>query len=156
MIFLLKIDDFHMCLVHLFQIFVYTVYQINLMSFFFFSYWFMLIHHQIYYQYVHSCHHLYERLFKECICNKSLMRFFIHVLKQIDDFECLNHLFMHLIWNQLTSFYISELLYRLWLFWSKSCSFRLISISHQCCNASLVHVYCDYIYKTRTSLLLFY
>jgi len=37
------------------------------------------------------------------------MRFFIHDLKQIDGFECLNYLSMHLIYDQLISFYISEL-----------------------------------------------
>ncbi len=131
MTFLLKIDDFCMYFVHLFQILICTVYQIDSMNFFFFSYWFMLIHHQVCHQHVHSCCHLYEWSFKECICNKSLIRFFIHVLKQMNDFECLNHLSMHFICNQSISFYISELLYWLWLFWSRSCSFRLISISHQ-------------------------
>ncbi len=47
---------------------------------FFLSYWFMLIHHQVCHQHVHSYHHLYEWSFKECICNKSLTRFFIYVL----------------------------------------------------------------------------
>ena len=128
----------------------------SLMSFFFFSSWFMLIHHWVCHQHVHSCRHLYERSFEECICNKSLTRFFIHVLKQIDDFECLNHLSMRFICNQSISFYISELLYWLWLFWSRSYSFRLILISHQCCNASLVHVYHDHTYEIKTNLLLFY
>ena len=73
----------------------------------------MLIHHQVYHQHVHSCHYLYERSFEEYICNKLLTRFFIHVLKQINDFECLNHLSMRLIYNQLISFYISELSYQL-------------------------------------------
>jgi len=72
-----------------------------------------LIHYQIYHQHVHSYHHLKERSFKECICNKSLTRFFIHDLKQIDDFEHLNHLFIHLIHDQSISSHISKLLYQL-------------------------------------------
>ncbi len=88
----------------------------------------------------------------------------VSVTNHLQDFSFmfLNKLMILNVWiiflyiSSVINWSISELLYQLWLFWSRSCSFRLISISHQCCNVSFVHVYHDHTYETKTSLLLFY